>query len=59
MIIFCLCVFVFLGKGVGIIYYLYIRLRISEFRNCVKVEMAILGFPSLIVRTVSIDVKPH
>jgi len=52
-------VFVFLGKGVGIIYYLYIRLRISEFRNCVKVEMDILGFPSLIVRTVSIDVKPH
>ena len=28
----------------------------SEFRSCVKVEVAVLGSPSLIVRTVSVDV---
>ena len=27
--------------------------------NCVKVEVAVLGSPSLIVRTVSVDVKQH
>ena len=27
--------------------------------SCVKVEVAILGYPSLIVRTVSVDVKQH
>ena len=31
----------------------------SEFRSCVKVEVAVLGSPSLIVRTVSVDVKQH
>ena len=31
----------------------------SELRRCVKVEVAILGSPSLIVRTVSVDVKQH
>ena len=29
----------------------------SELRNCVKVEVAVLGSPSLIVLTVSVDVK--
>ena len=29
----------------------------SELRNCVRVEVAVLGPPSLIVRTVSVDVK--
>ena len=29
----------------------------SELRNCVKVEVDDLGFLSLIVRTVSVDVK--
>ena len=31
----------------------------SEFRSCVKVEVAVLGSPSLTVRTVSVDVKQH
>ena len=31
----------------------------SEFRNCVKVEVAALGSPSLIVLIVSVDVKQH
>ena len=31
---------------------------LSEFRSCMKVEMAVLGFPSLIVM-VSVDVKQH
>ena len=30
-----------------------------EVRSCVKVEVAVLGSPSLIVRTVSGDVKQH
>ena len=31
----------------------------SELRSCVKVEVAVLGSPSLIVSTVSVDVKQH
>ena len=31
----------------------------SELRRCVKVEVAVLGFPSLIVLMVSVDVKQH
>ena len=31
----------------------------SQLRNCVKVEVAVLGSPSLVVRTVSVDVKHH
>ena len=31
----------------------------SEFRSCVKVEVAVLGSPSLIVLVVSVDVKQH
>ena len=30
---------------------------ISEFRSCMKVEVAVLGSPPLTVRTVSVDVK--
>ena len=33
--------------------------KLSEFRSCVKVEVAVLGFPSPTVRTVSVDVKQH
>ena len=29
----------------------------SELRSCVKVEVAVLGFPSLIVLMLSVDVK--
>ena len=29
----------------------------SELRSCAKVEVAVLGSPSLIVRIVSVDVK--
>ena len=29
----------------------------AEFRSCVKVEVAVLGSPSLIVLMVSVDVK--
>ena len=32
---------------------------LSELRSCVKVEVAVLGSPSLIIRTVSVDVKQH
>ena len=31
----------------------------SELRSCVKVEVAVLGSPSLIVLKVSVDVKQH
>ena len=31
----------------------------SELRSCVRVEADVLGFPSLIVRAVSVDVKQH
>ena len=30
-----------------------------EFRSCVKFEVAVLGSLSLIVRTVSVDIKQH
>ena len=30
-----------------------------ELRSCVKVEVDVLGSPSLIVLLVSVDVKPH
>ena len=30
-----------------------------ELRSCVKVEVAVLGSPSLIVLMVSVDVKQH
>ena len=33
--------------------------RQSELRSCVKVEVAVLGSPSLIVLMVSVDVKQH
>ena len=31
----------------------------QSLRICVKVDLAVLGFPSLIVRTVFVDVKQH
>ena len=31
----------------------------SELKGCVKVEVAVLGSLSLIVRTVSVDLKQH
>ena len=31
----------------------------TELRNCVKVEVAVLGFPSLINLMVSVDIKQH
>ena len=31
----------------------------TELRGCVKVEVAVLGSPSLIVLMVSVDVKQH
>ena len=31
----------------------------SELRSCVKVEVAILGSPSLMVLMVSLDVEQH
>ena len=36
-----------------------LKCSISEFRSCVKVEVAVLGSPSLIVLTFSVDVKQH
>ena len=37
----------------------HLSCSISELRSCVKVEVDVLGSPSLIVRTVSVDVKQH
>ena len=37
----------------------YKQLRFAELRSCVKVEVAVLGSPSLTVHTVSVDVKQH
>ena len=34
-------------------------LRQTELRSCVKVEVDVLGSPSLIVLMVSVDVKLH
>ena len=31
----------------------------AEFRSCVKVEVAVLGSPSLTVLMASVDVKQH
>ena len=31
----------------------------SQLRSCVKVEVAVLGSPSLIIPTVSVDGKQH
>ena len=31
----------------------------AELRSCVKVEVAVLGFPSLVVLMVSVDEKQH
>ena len=33
--------------------------QVSELRCCVKVEVAVLGSPSLMVLMVSVDVKQH
>ena len=35
------------------------RSKASEFRSRVKVEVAVLSSPSIVVRTVSVDVKQH
>ena len=35
------------------------RKATGQLRSCVKVEVAVLGSPSLIVCTVSVDVKQH
>ena len=32
---------------------------VLELRSCVKVEVAVLGFPTLIVHRVSVAVKQH
>ena len=32
---------------------------VTELRSCVKVELAVLGSPSLISLVVSVDVKHH
>ena len=31
----------------------------TELKSCVKVEVAVLGFPSLMSLAVSVDVKQH
>ena len=36
-----------------------VSLTLSKLRSCVKVEVAVLGSPSLISLTVSVDVKQH
>ena len=44
---------VMLGQGMTVIK------GTAEFRSCVKVKVAVLGSPSIMVRTVSVDVKQH
>ena len=44
----CLCVKLETGRSVT-----------TELRSCVKVEVAVLASPSLIVRTVSVDATQH
>ena len=39
--------------------YYYYYYQSPELRSCVKVEVAVLGSPSLTVLTVSVDVKQH
>ena len=34
-------------------------LNLSELRNCVKVEVVVLGSPSLTSLMVSVDIKQH
>ena len=41
------------------IYWLIELAVISELRSCVKVEVAVLGSPSLIVIMVSVDIMQH
>ena len=36
-----------------------LNVLVSELRSCVNVEVAVLGSPTLIVRTASVDVKQH
>ena len=38
---------------------MYIADGVSELRSCVKVEVDVLGSPSLTVRMVYVDVKQH
>ena len=47
------------GGGVQRGYEYLLEFPFAELRSCVKVEVAVLGSPSLIVRTVSVDVKQH
>ena len=35
------------------------KVQTTELRSCVKVELAVLGSPSLVVFPVSVDVKQH
>ena len=51
MYIICVCLFSALSRRVG-------ALQISII-IIIKVEVAVLGSPSLMVRTVSVDVKQH
>ena len=37
----------------------WVSRRFSELRKCVKVEVAVLGSPSLIVLSASVDIKQH
>ena len=36
-----------------------VYIKRSVLRSCLRVEVDVLGSPSLIVRTVSVDVKRH
>ena len=37
----------------------YLLTKLSELRSCVKVEVVVLGSPSLISLMVPVDVKQH
>ena len=43
-----------------LVYFYSHTVSLTEFRSCVKVEVAVLGTPSLIdLNTISVDVKEH
>ena len=41
------------------IFVVVITICLSELMSCVEVEVAVLGFPSLIIHTVSENIKQH
>ena len=54
----CVCLFT-PSQSMAVISGRIVAALLIELRSCVKVDVAVLGSPSLIVLTVSVDVKQH